>query len=80
MGRLPVNGSVGGRREGREKRRERERVREREREGGEEGGREQRDSSRVRTREERVGYGFESVKMRGRQPLVKEKYINSKAR
>jgi len=34
MGRLPVNGSVGGRREGREKRRERERVREREREGG----------------------------------------------
>jgi len=68
MGRLPVNGSVSGKREGREKRREREAKRE------------QRDSSRVRTREERVGYGFESVKMRGRQPLVKEKYINSKAR
>lgn len=52
-----------------ERERERERARESKRIPGSEN-----------TREERVGYGFESVKMRGRQPLVKEKYINSKAR
>lgn len=29
--------------------------------------------------EERIWCGFKSVKMRGRQPLVKEKYINSES-
>jgi len=42
-------------------------------------GREEREKV-VESEKRRFGYGFESVKMRGRQPLVKEKYINSKAR